>query len=305
LFNRPEYVERSLNSIYKQLRVIDQRKLYIYIDGFKGSSYDFMGLEDNTVQVKKMAKRFFPDAKVVKFQKNCGIADLHNRLQKAAFSGRDQWSLFFEEDVDLDPHYLDEISKLIQVVQDCEQIVRVACFQILPTLYHLPRGNYGFYPGHGTKAFAERKSFFLEKQPIVNTFLKLAAKNLGSSKQFIDSQNSAEIALMGHFLPYFQHDSLVESLLHSKSKLHVVTKPYLARDIGEVGMNNYTVAPIEMDSSFPELEKQLYSRKEELMQQLEQIKSESENYLKSQYKEIFERFHVVSSRKTMLKKILN
>ena len=247
LFNRPEYAERSLKSIFGQTQLVDQEKLYIFIDGFKGSTYECMGIGDNTMYVEKLARRFFPKANIVAFQENYGIAELHNMLQQAAFTGPEQWSVFFEEDVELDPQYLEELSNLVDIVQDYEQIVRVACFQILPSLYHLPRGNVGFYPGHGTKAFAERKSFFQEKQSIVNIFLKLAAKNLGSPEQFNDTQNSSEMALMGHFLPYFQHDSLIESFLNSKSKLHVVTKPYLARDIGAKGMNNYVVPSIKKD----------------------------------------------------------
>ena len=48
-----------------------------------------------------------------------------------------------------------------------------------------------------------------------------------------------------------------------------------------------------------------FLRKQELVEQLEQIKSESEQHLKAQHKEIFERFHIVNSRKALLKKLLN
>jgi hypothetical protein len=135
--------------------------------------------------------------------------------------------------------------------------------------------------------------------------LKLAAKNLDSPHQFINAQNSAELALRGHFLPYFQHDSLVESFLNSCEKLHVVTKPYLAKDIGTKGMNNFTVPTIKNHPTNSELEKSISKRKNELMQQLDQISSESKHHLKAQYIEMFERFHVLSSRKAVVKRFFH
>jgi hypothetical protein len=304
LFNRPDYAERTLNSIYMQSLPVDSRKLFIFIDGFKGSSYESHGSEDKTAVVEEMAKHFFPDAQIEKFNKNFGIAEIHNRLQKLAFSGSSPWSVFFEEDVELDPLHLGELSNLIEIADDCEQIARVACFQVLPALNHLPRGNSGFYPGLGTKAFAERLNFFIDKQSIVKAFLELATKNLNSPDQFIDTQNSAELALSGHFLPYFQHDSLVQSFLNSRSRLHVVTKPHLAKDIGVIGMNNFIVPSIRNPPTNSELDKTIRLRKHELNQQLDQIKTESQQYLTAQYKEIFERFHILNSRKSMLKKLI-
>jgi hypothetical protein len=305
LFNRPDYAEATLNSLYKQSLPIDTNYLHIFIDGFTGSSYEFNGADDRTQAVEEVARRIFPNAWINRLEVNLGIAGVHNRLQEETFSGLSPWSVFFEEDVVLDPLYLEELSNLIEIVDDCEQIVRVACFQVLPSLRGLPRGVSGFYPGLGTKAFAERRSFFTEKQLITATFLKLAAKNLDSPHQFINAQNSAELALRGHFLPYFQHDSLVESFLNSCEKLHVVTKPYLAKDIGTKGMNNFTVPTIKNHPTNSELEKSISKRKNELMQQLDQISSESKHHLKAQYIEMFERFHVLSSRKAVVKRFFH
>jgi len=305
LFNRPEYAEMVLRSLKGQSFPIDQARLYIYIDGFKGSIYETKGALDKTKQVEELAREIFPGANVVRFENNCGIADLHNKLQEATFARDDLWAAFFEEDLILDPNYLKELSELIEIVDDSEAVVKVACFQILPELAHLPRGYDGFYPGRGTQAFAERKSFFLSKQDLVKTFIELVSQDLGSFSQFNNSRFGAKLALLGHFLPYLQHDSLIESFLYSQGKIHVVTKPNLVTDIGIAGIHNYITPPVIQEEPNEIGNASFAFRKELFASQITDIFKETTKNRSDFYEELFESFQVTRSRKAMLRRIIS
>ena len=97
LFNRPEYAEKVLISLSEQSLALDPNRLFIFIDGFKGSIYESRGSIDKTQEVEDLAKAIFPSATVLRFEENCGIADLHNRLQERVFASNDPWAAFFEE----------------------------------------------------------------------------------------------------------------------------------------------------------------------------------------------------------------
>jgi GT2 family glycosyltransferase len=303
LFNRPEYAEKFLTSLRQQSLPVDQSRLFIFIDGFKGSIYESRGTVDKTWEVEYLAKELFPNATILRLEENCGIADLHNRLQTRVFANNNPWAAFFEEDLILDKRYLEELSDLIEIVDGSEEVVKVACFQIISRFSHLPRGYNGFYPGYGTQAFAERRSFFVSKQEIVLTFIDLVKKNLGSQSQFKDSYAAAIMATHGHILPYFQHDSLIESILLLERKLHVVTKPNLVEDIGGSGIHDYTTIQTSVDRSQLFTSDSLAIRKQRFQNELPIIRVDARGYMTTLFMEVFDSFHLSKSRRAMLKEI--
>ena len=303
LFNRPEYAEKVLTSLRWQTLPVDQSRLFIYIDGFKGSIYESRLSVDRTREVEDLATEIFPAATVLRLEENCGIADLHNRLQNRVFAINYPWAAFFEEDLILDKSYLEELSDLIEIVDGSEEVVKVACFQVISRLSHLPRGYDGFYPGYGTQAFAERRSFFVSKQEIVLTFIDLVKNNLGSQGQFKDSYAAANMATHGHILPYFQHDSLIESILLLERKLHVVTKPNLVEDIGGSGIHDYTTTPLSVGRSRLFTSASLSMRKQKFQNELPIIRVDAREYMMSFFMEVFDSFHLSKSRRKMLKEI--
>jgi hypothetical protein len=300
LFNRPRYARRVLESIRNQTLDFDDRSLTIYIDGFKYSIYDRRNARDSTNEVESIAREIFPACEIKKFDINCGIADLHNRLQTAAFASTDQWAAFFEEDVVLDPMYLKELQGLIEISQDFESIVKVGCFQIIDSLANLPRGLNGFYPGTGTKAFAERKSFFSSKQSVVEKFLEIEKI---CEDDFDNSIKCATLAAEGYFLPYFQKDSLIESFMHFQKKYHVVTKPNMATDIGFEGVHNYTTSPLNIAPEVNSSAISVGDRKIHLEQSFDQIIGESKQHMIKNYKILLQGYHISNSRKAMLHKV--
>jgi hypothetical protein len=303
LFNRPEYAEKFLTSLKQQSLPVDQSRLFIFIDGFKGSIYESRGVVDKTWEVECLAKALFPDATILRLEENCGIADLHNRLQTRVFANSNPWAAFFEEDLILDNRYLEELSDLIEIVDGSEEVVKVACFQIISSFSHLPRGYDGFYPGYGTQAFAERRSFFVSKQEIVLMFIDLVKKNLGSQGQFKDSYAAAIMATYGHILPYFQHDSLIESILLLERKLHVVTKPNLVEDIGGSGIHDFTTIQPSVDRSQLFTFASLAKRKQRFQNELPTIRVDAREHMTTLFMEVFDSFHLSRSRWAMLKEI--
>jgi hypothetical protein len=303
LFNRPEYARDMLNSFKAQTCQLDQSRVFIYIDGFQGSIYERNGLEDRTADVELVAREIFPEAKIVTFSQNCGIAELHNKLQSDTFANFTSWAAFFEEDVILKPSHLEELSKLIAIVQDTQYVVKVSCFQILPSLRNLPRGYDGFYPGRGTQAFAERRTFFIDKQKVLRLFLDLI-KSRTISFQFKDPEMSAKLALHGLFLPYLQHDSLVEAILSRDGLLHITSMPDLAKDIGSKGVHSYVTSPLDPDLLSNNIFRTFEERVVEFHHSLSEIQRESEEFALSRYIAIFEAFHVSLSRKLLLKKFI-
>jgi glycosyltransferase involved in cell wall biosynthesis len=301
LFNRPQYARRVLESIRNQTLDFDERSLTIYIDGFEDSIYHRKNAANFTNEVESIALEFFPDSAIKRFDLNCGIADLHNRLQSAVFAKTDQWGAFFEEDVVLDPMYLNELEKLIEISEDFDSIVKVGCFQIIGSLADLPRGLNGFYPGTGTKAFAERKNFFTSKQSVVAKFIEIE-KISGD-----DSDNSircANLAAEGYFLPFFQKDALIESFMHFQNKFHVVTKPNMATDIGFEGVHNYTTTPLDIAIKENSNVVLVSERKIQLAQSFDQIVSESKEHIIENFKSVLQGYHVSKSRRAMINKVL-
>ena len=168
----------------------------------------------------------------------------------------------------------------------------------------MPRGFDGFYPGRGTQAFAERKSFFVSKQEIFSQFIELGRNELATSDQFKSANGSAILALQGYILPYFQHDSLDEAVILLDKKLHVVTKPGLAKDIGSRGIHNYTTPSVATLNGYAADTRSIEKRRQILQSEILQIRSEYEEYMANIFKDLFQSFHVSQSRKAMIHKIL-
>lgn len=307
LFNRPEYAEKLLVSLKQQKLKADQEKLSIFVDGFPGSVYESRGLADKSTEVKKLASYYFPKANVIGWERNLGIAALHVELQKSIFSTGSEWGAFFEEDVVLEPAYLDELSKLIEIVHDFQQIGKVACFQILPSLSHLPRGYDGFYPGRGTKAFAERKKLFDKKLPMLEEFVNIIGKpDLNHPSIDKDSLKIATFAsrnFLGQLIPTMDHDIATDFFLRFNDFLHIVSRPYLATDIGFQGVHNSVTPKItvpQTTSSANESESRILS----FRKSIDLITQESEVYAVLSYKKIMDGYYISQSTKKMLKQIL-
>jgi hypothetical protein len=315
LFNRPDYSEKVLLSLKSQTLSVNEKTLFIFIDGFKGSIYESRGSADKTLEVAELARGLFPEATIHHFDANCGIADLHNKLQEAAFSGDDTWAAFFEEDLILEPTYLQELSDLIDIVDETEDVVKVACFQILPSMAHLPRGYDGFYPGVGTKAFAERKSFYLEKLPLLRYFVELQKRRdlpeVKVSKGDPYHRDSRRLSLIAPafgqrlLCNYFEHDAITDAFIHASRRLHVVSKPSLAEDIGLEGVHDsFHIAPLfPSDLSSEEISPE--KRRAAFYSSIQTMKNETADAILKMHIDILDGYFLSLSGKKMLSRAIS
>ena len=288
LFNRPNYARSVLSSLSQQTLAVNPEKIVIFIDGFKGSIYETRGSVDFTEEVESIARHFFPLASIKNFRSNCGVAQLHFKIQEETFKKTQKWGTFFEEDIVLDSTYLQELSDLITITNEFTEIVKVSCFQLAGMHHQLQRGSSGFYNGVGTKAFAERKSFYKSKKPMLQEFIDLemrmdlpkhtVAKGSSSVKDVARLAELAKPGALGTVIRTFQKDVATDMFLHQQAKLHVVTKPYLATDIGIEGVHGYvskTVSSNYMPSKGIENTQQ---RRDELHGTLPTLFDESREY---------------------------
>jgi hypothetical protein len=111
------------------------------------------------------------------------------------------------------------------------------------------------------------------------------------------------MAQYGHILPFFQHDSLIESILLLENKLHVVTKPGLVTDIGASGIHDYTTTLLSVAGYQDSTLVSRGFRSQSFREQLSEIQKESKEHMISFFTDVFHSFHVSKSRKAMLKRM--
>ena len=313
LFNRPEYARLVLQSLLAQTMSINVGRLHIIIDGFKGSFYEMRGDKDKTDEVAQIANDLFPGCTVIRNSINRGAGTTFNSLQHVVFDNENDWAFFLEEDVVLNKEYLEEISNLIAIVEPYDLVVKVACFQVLPTLYNLDRGFEGFYPGLGTKAFAERKDFYESRHAVLDKFQEIEALDRVSPCQnipTISEYNSYYLSLIANFHRFgilqssFNHDVLIDNFLLANNKVHVVTRPYLATDIGYDGMhNNVTPNLFTLDDpKFPTINHS--NRAISFHESLPQIIKEGQLYFMQSYTQIMKGYYDSLSKKSMSKLLI-
>jgi hypothetical protein len=305
-----------LTSLKNQSLSVNEEKLNIFIDGFVNSSYQQSGKIDLTFEVEIIARNIFPKSRVIKFKKNLGVAGLFLELQSTTFAGESNWAAFFEEDLVLSPNYLFELDSLINLVEDCDEIVQVACFQVLPSLISLPRGLDGFYPGHGTKAFAERKMFYLDSVKILKSFIEIEQnknfKTFHSTKKspmVKDSKRISKLAgpeMLGTIINSFNKDLALSSYIAKTGKLHVVSKPNLASDIGIEGLHFYTTPKLKISDEINIRNISQAERKVELLNTIPYLRTESVNYYSESLRIILDGYYIsLSSRKMCIKILKN
>ncbi len=95
LFNSPEYSEIVLHSLLSQDIKVDPSKVVITIDGYIGSKDESVGKINQVDQVVAIAKKFFPDSKIVQNTNNQGIAKQFQFLERELFNfPNSEWALF-------------------------------------------------------------------------------------------------------------------------------------------------------------------------------------------------------------------
>jgi len=128
LFNRVDYARQVLTSLSAQTLPLDQSKVYISIDGYAGSKAEIQGKPDNTKAIAELAKALFPNATILRAEKNIGIAEAYFALEESMLKSHPDahWIGFFEEDYVPSPDYLAITAQMSAAAQPVEDIAVVA-----------------------------------------------------------------------------------------------------------------------------------------------------------------------------------
>jgi hypothetical protein len=128
LFNRLKYAQQFLESLSAQTLPVDQSKLYISIDGYRGSKDELQGKPDNTQAVEELARALFPNATIRRMEKNIGIAECLRYLEDTLLASHSDatWWGKFEEDYVLSPDYLAITAQMSSAAEPIKDIAMVS-----------------------------------------------------------------------------------------------------------------------------------------------------------------------------------
>ena len=308
LFNRPDYAEKLLRSIQSQSLLPEQDKIYIVIDGYRNSRDERNQLRDLTEKVYEAALDFFPKAHFLRNVTNLGPGGSLLKLQSAIFQTNYRWAAFFEEDLILDKSHLKVLDELISLADPIGNIAKVGCFQASPTSLNNISENFVFYHGSGTQAFAERKSFFIQRKEISKVYAESEMRSFRANSQSVTLEELATLSYLGVGLIYLQHDSFIDNILGRNGLLHVVLKPNLASDIGRVGIHNMVTKNFKSPASWNHFDGLSFREKSEMLRRdLPRIEELAKENSKSSYKELVSMYYQPRSLKgtlvLLLKKI--
>jgi len=274
LFNRPEYAQQLIASLKRQTLEIHDHQLHCIIDGYSGSLDEQRGRPNKTAQVAALIRETFPEADIELCAKNLGIAETTYKLQTKVFSRVEaHWAIFLEEDIVLDPQYLEALHHMIDLSEGVEEVVKVAASQVNLSYLSLPPkpDRRHFYLGQGTQAFAERRSFFDRRKHLTEIYLKEI-----SGRQYSDRDESevfATLAEYGVFTTMGNNDVVHHRITMAQKALHIVTPQRLLIDVGVAGETSFAYPDIPLPDSATA--RVLETTKDDLLKAIVHLKEEA------------------------------
>ncbi len=247
MFNRPEYSERFLLSLLNQTLELDQSRILCFIDGYDKSSDYFQKIPDRTQAVANLVAKYLPEARIIRPESNQGLARALFDLQKSVYGMDDSaWGIFLEDDLVLDPSYLEVLEHLIGLASQTEQVVKVAACQVHMGYLKLPpsENRKHFFLGQGTQAFAEDREFFQMRLEITSSYVNSLAGSAYVHKN--REKVFANLARLGIFNVLGNNDGVLDQVIPYFKKLHIVAGSNLLTDIGVGGETSFRYPQIEV-----------------------------------------------------------
>ena len=240
LFNRPDHAESLLKSLLRQTRQIQPSQVTAVIDAYEGSRDQQLGRPDKTKEVRQVLLHAFPGCHIIDYPKNVGLARANFDLQKSVFSKpNSDWAVFIEEDITLDPTFLETISMLIARCDTYDDIVKISTDHIsLNYLWHkLDHNRLPLYLGQGTKAIAERKTYFEQRASLTEIYLETISGRAYSNRD--EANVFITLAQHGIFTVMGNNDVVHDRMLMRFGKLHVSGNMNMALDDGVTGETDF------------------------------------------------------------------
>lgn len=274
LFNRPDYAEQLIDSLKRQTFQVSAASLNFIIDGYAGSLDEQRGKPNRTGEVVSLIRSSFPGAHINQCSTNLGIAQTAFKLQSQVFALQDaRWAIFLEEDVVLEPEYLQALDHMIGLADDVPEVVKVAANQINLNYLHQPpkAERCNFYLGQGTQAFAERRDYFDTRKHLTEIYLDTIAGRQYSDRD--ESEVFATLAEHGVFTIMGNNDVVHDRITMALKGLHIVSAQKLVTDIGLAGETSFAYPEIELPDSHTA--QVLSTTKNDLLESLDCLKQEA------------------------------
>ena len=287
MFNRPEYTERFLVSLLNQTLEIEQSRVICFIDGYAKSSDYFQKIPDRTQAVADLVAKYLPGAKIIQSESNQGLALALFELQNFVYQMDDSdWGIFLEDDLVLDPSYLQVLEHMIGLANQTDRVVKVAACQVhMGYLAQPPDENRKhFFLGQGTQAFAESRDFFQMRFEITSSYINslsgAAYRHKNREKVF------ANLAQHGIFNVLGNNDGVLDQLIPYFKKLHVVAGSNLIDDIGVGGETSFRYPRIAMPNE--KFDNPLDTTLSELQEALPHLDSELQSIQKKYFADLWQ-----------------
>jgi hypothetical protein len=231
LFNSPDYSEIVLRSLLSQDINVDPSRVVITVDGYINSKGEALGKNNQVGQVITIAKKYFPNSKIVHNNINQGIAKQFQFLENELFNfPNSEWALFLEHDFELFPNYLRGINTIVKATNQFDEVVQVNCTGDINI--PLSRGRNSVYPTNHSWAFALKKSHYVESKFITSAYIDSI-----STSYYLRDQQKVKSTLKRHnvYPLATSQDSVKRAIRNTMGKLAVTSGLHLGEYIGAEG----------------------------------------------------------------------
>jgi hypothetical protein len=200
--------------------------------------------------VRDLVEQYLPGAQIIHPDINVGLAKALFTLQETSYQlPNAEWGIFLEDDLVLESNYLEVLEHFIELSDAEPEVVKVSACQVhTGYLTHPPViKNRSLFLGEGTKAVAERATFFEQRRPIMESYIEALA---GSSYRHRDrAKVFASLAQHGIFRVMGNNDGVLDQCVAYFKKIHVTFERDLLDDIGVVGESNFVMPAVKVASA--------------------------------------------------------
>jgi hypothetical protein len=235
-FNRPEYFERSLESIFNQSLKIDPSQVFIWIDGYKNSKDEFYSLKNNTSKVYDIALKYVEPKNIFLHKINLGIANNYHRSEIFSFNNLKVEAAFFtEEDLVLTHNYFEILLKILSKTQKISRISNISATG--DTFWDKTLGENAYYTNGHAWGYILMRNHWQERLNFLEKYLDIVSIYPYFQKSKVEELILDLFLDQGIILAGLSQDAVKDGLRNYYGKVSITTGKIYATNIGILGEN--------------------------------------------------------------------
>jgi len=176
-FNRPNYLSQVLQSVVEQeVDNISEHPIYLFQDGgYNKASNTERAAQSDIDACIELFKKMIPWGKVIRSDRNLGVALNFDRAEKEIFESLDsEVGIFLEDDLVMQPHYLSTLESMIDLARADDRVAYVSVYGN----HRLSLSAQASAPGRfflleHNWAFALTRRQWLKNKPYVDAYLNI------------------------------------------------------------------------------------------------------------------------------------